>query len=247
MQTIDEVIVELDSIIHTCLANHSRQAYFAILYRQMTVAVQAGIKTNAFEDAVRMEKLDVLFAQRYIDAWKAFQIQQPTTQSWAHAFSTAAQTHTVMQHLLLGINTHINVDLAIAAATTAPGNNIFALQHDFNKINDAIEILSGTIQEKLSKIWWPMKWLTNISNGREKAVLNFSIQKAREVSWANAVALAFMEGHDTATRGHIQQMDMAVLQLGRKIENPGFVAQLILQPVSWFEYKDVQRVAALLS
>lgn len=70
MQTIAEVIAELDYIIAHSVAQSSRQAYFAILYRQMTVAVQQGIQQQVFEDAARMEKLDVLFAQQYMEARK---------------------------------------------------------------------------------------------------------------------------------------------------------------------------------
>lgn len=245
MHSINEVIIALDEIIASCKAANSRQAYFATLYRHMTVAVQQSILAGGFEDAARMEKLDVIFAKRYIDAWQAYQKQQPTTLSWSHAFGAAAKQHTVMQHLLLGINTHINLDLSIAAASTSPGESIFQLQKDFDKINDIIATLSNDIQEKLSNIWWPMKWLTRISNGSEKAVLNFSIQKARQASWANAVALAVE--NEQQQQHHIEQLDRTVLLLGKKIESPGTWAQILLAPVRWFEYNDVQKVIKLLS
>jgi hypothetical protein len=41
----------------------------------------------------------------------------------------------------MGINTHINLDLAIAAALTSPGTAIYSLEKDFNKINDVISSL----------------------------------------------------------------------------------------------------------
>lgn len=245
MHTIEDVIHSLDAIIAQSIAANSRQAYFATLYRQMTVAVQQGILSGMFEDAARMEKLDVIFASRYITAWQAYHQNQPATNSWEHAFNAAKKPLTVIQHLLLGINTHINLDLSIAAAAVAPDASIHFLKKDFEKINDIISTLSNTVQEKLSHIWWPMKWLTSISNGSEKAVLSFSIQKARQASWANAVALATM--NDQQRKEYVHKMDTVVLAIGKKIESPGTIAQLVLTPVRWLEYKEVKRVAELLA
>jgi hypothetical protein len=37
----------------------------------VTKKVKNGIENNLFDDGPRMEKLDVIFAKRYIDAYKA--------------------------------------------------------------------------------------------------------------------------------------------------------------------------------
>ena len=245
MQTIAEVIAQLDHIVAHSVAQSSRQAYFASLYRQMTVAVQQGIEQHVFEDAARMERLDVLFAQRYIDAWYQYQQHGTVSQSWQHVFDCARQPFTVIQHLLMGINTHINLDLAIAAARTAPGESIWLLQHDFNSINTQIATLAIEVQRKLEAICWPMKWLGRISNGHEKAVLNFSIVKARQAAWANAVALALMP--EAEKQPHIVQLDATVAGISKKIARPGMVAGWMLTPIRWFEEKNVQKVAAILA
>ncbi len=78
-----------------------------------------------------MEKLDVIFAKRYLDAFAAYGLKQTCSGSWQWAFDGCTNTNlTVIQQLLLGINTHINLDLAIAAAHTCPGNGINALEKD---------------------------------------------------------------------------------------------------------------------
>jgi hypothetical protein len=240
MQTIQDVLIQLDAMVADSTKRQSRQAYFAILYRQMTAAVQAGIAKGAFQDGPRMEKLDVIFASRYVDAWQAFQQGKPTTQSWNLAFDTARQKLTVIQHLLLGINTHINLDLGIAAAQTAPGDAIFGLQHDFEKINDVIADLSISMQEKLASIWWPMRYISKIAKGKDQAVLNFSIDKARDTAWANAVALA--QADATTAKTYIQKIDATVVTLGRKIISPGMLASFALKPVSMMEPADVASV-----
>ena len=62
-ETIDQVIRQLDDIIDWSIRNDSRLGYFAALYRKVTLQVKSGITDGFFEDAERMERLDVIFAK----------------------------------------------------------------------------------------------------------------------------------------------------------------------------------------
>lgn len=243
--TVDEVLISLDSIINDCRNRDSRAGYFAVLYRQMTLAVKIGMINGAFEDARRMERLDVIFANRYISAWHAYNSKQPCSNSWCAAFDACNTTNLiVLQHLILGINTHINLDLGIAAAECCPGDSIGELENDFNKINDVIAELSNNIQEKLSQIWFPLRLLTKISNNREDAILNFSIGIARKAAWTNALLLAYQSSPDKEQ--HIKLMDDKVLLLANRIVSPGFWVSFILKPVLWMESKSVKNIIDIL-
>src|SRR6187549_73564 len=79
VSTIPHVLNKLDEIINWCENAGSRQGYFAALYRRMTLAVLEEMQKNGFTDNTRMEKLDVIFASRYIEAWSAYQKKQSTT------------------------------------------------------------------------------------------------------------------------------------------------------------------------
>src|SRR6478735_10318189 len=104
--TIPQVLNKLDEIIHWCENAGSRQGYFAALYRRMTLAVLEEMQHNGFADNIRMEKLDVIFASRYIDAWSTYQNKQSVTKGWQIAFSSCENSSlTVIQHLILGMNT----------------------------------------------------------------------------------------------------------------------------------------------
>ena len=125
--TIEEVIIILDKIIEDCKATASRLGYFATLYRKMTLGVSEGIRKGIFEDGARMERLDVVFANRYLDAYSKYTSGQKPTRSWQTAFdATQSDKLTVFQHLLLGMNAHINLDLGIAAAAISTGDTITA-------------------------------------------------------------------------------------------------------------------------
>lgn len=243
--SISQVLSELDVIIAHCEAASSREAYFAILYKQMTVAVAKGIANGLFEDAARMEKLDVIFAKRYIDAWHCYKDKSPCSACWQTAFEAANQESlVVVQHILLGVNAHINLDLSIAAAETAPGQSIFTMQKDYDLINSMIATTYNDMQSRLGKIWWPMKFVLMITNNRHQAVINFSVSKARQAAWASATAMALAEGE--AEKNYVNGLDQTVEKLAGGIINPGAWTRFLLKWVRWSEQKDTRRIIALL-
>ena len=87
--TTDQVIEGLDQIIENSRENQSPLGYFAALYRKVTISVKEGISNGVFEDGPRMERLDVIFASRYIDGYHVFHAGKETTLSWAEAFKPA--------------------------------------------------------------------------------------------------------------------------------------------------------------
>lgn len=245
IKTINDVVAALEAILSDCIRTQNRAGYFAALYKRMTAAVSAGIANGQFEDGKRMEMLDVVFAQRYLSAYEAFGQKRTCSDSWTGTFTGCADTSlTVLQQLMLGINTHINLDLAIAAAAVAPGESIYALESDFNKINGVIASLFDDVQQCLTGVWFPMRFLKNVINKQGNAVLNFSIERARNTSWANAVLLANMNPSQQAA--HIQAMDSLVRKIGDGIMHPGFWPQLILRLVRMTEYDDVARTIRLI-
>lgn len=79
IQKIEDVINRLSEIIDDCKKNGNKAGYFAALYKRMTIAVRDNISNNQFEDGARMEKLDVVFALRYLDAYDAYFAHQNCT------------------------------------------------------------------------------------------------------------------------------------------------------------------------
>ena len=70
-ETIDGVIGKLDQIIDWSYTTKSRLGYFAALYRKVTIKVKEGIEEDFFEDGERMERLDVIFANRSLDVFQS--------------------------------------------------------------------------------------------------------------------------------------------------------------------------------
>lgn len=137
--TIDDVLVRLDAIVDDCRRRADRRGMFAALYRRVTRAVKRGIQSGRFADGPRMDRIDVAFARRYLDAYDARIAGQPITRAWQVAFDAAERSgYLILQHLLVGMNAHINLDLGIAAAYTCPGPLLCELRPDYDVINDIL-------------------------------------------------------------------------------------------------------------
>ncbi|HRI60763.1 MAG TPA: DUF5995 family protein [Saprospiraceae bacterium] len=222
MQSISEVITRLEQIVEWSKEQQSPLGYFAAVYLKMSMAVRDGIANGAFENGSRMEQLDVRFAGRYFEAFDAWQAGQPCTQSWKAAFEAAKDDKmAVMQHILLGINAHINLDLGIAAAQTRSGDAIFGLRKDFDRINDIIAALTDRTQERLAEIWLPFGLLDSLLRTEDEGWVNFSIRISRGAAWKAATALAFARQSETE-KALVRDLDTAVAFFAKKITAPGF-------------------------
>jgi hypothetical protein len=181
-----------------------------------------------FADNARMERFDVLFATRYIDAWNQLERGEKPTASWGTALGCSrAYWPVVLQHLLLGMNAHINLDLGITAAEVAPGAAIHGLKNDFDLINQVLSELVDDVQDRLARVWPVVRLLDRLGGDLDESVVNFSIRRAREHAWGMAVALAALPD-GTAREAYIQAIDTAMSALGRRVLNPGVQGMLIL-------------------
>ncbi len=220
VSSIDEVIAMLDTLIDWAYQKQSRLGYFPALYRKVTLDVKEKLGSGYFEDDARMERLDVLFANRYLEAVGSYLRGQPPTHSWAICFDAARRWRPiVLQHLLLGMNAHINLDLGIAAARTAPGTEIEAIRNDFIKINQILSNLVDEVQSGLARIWPLLKVLDWLSGRADEQLMNFSLKIARDRAWETARRLAMMTPLEQADA--ILELDRQTASLSAKIINPG--------------------------
>lgn len=243
--SIEEVVKILDHNIEQQSVQKSRLAYFAALYRRMTLAVLQHINDGFFKDSERMKRLDVVFANRYFTAYFNWIEQKKCSRVWSCAFEAASSTKPiVLQHLLLGINAHINLDLGLAAAEVA-GQRIEAIKPDFDKINLVIESLVNEVQNELTQIWWPMRIIDNVSNEKDEAVINFSIKMARNFAWKLATDTSNLSA--TELPAFIESTDKGLELLAKKIISPGIWLSLILKVIRITERQKVEDIIKILN
>src|SRR5680860_1066517 len=59
-------------MIERCLETGDRGGLFTVVYRAVADRVREGIREGRFDDCERLERFDVIFARRYLDAARAW-------------------------------------------------------------------------------------------------------------------------------------------------------------------------------
>jgi hypothetical protein len=227
LNSIDDVISILDDIILETEINNNPLGYFAVLYRKVTVKVKEGIENQYFDDGPRMEKLDVVFARYYIDAYFAWKQKETVSQSWAKAFLISQNKNMlVLQHLLLGMNAHINLDLGIAAAEISTKENIHQLKNDFIKINEILSAQVDEVQFGLSSIWNPLKKILSKTGKFDNYLVDFSMKIARDGSWNFASEMVQLKEYGWLDS--VQIRDFKVAEKSKIITHPNKWIQFLL-------------------
>lgn len=245
-RSIKEVLDRLDAEIEVAVREGSRAAYFACLYRGVTQRVAEGIQAGRFRDGPRMERLDVVFANRYLAAIHAHRTAQALTRSWQLTFEAARLNRLViLQHLLLGMNAHINLDLGIAAAQTAPGSALLALKHDFDEISRLLGEMLDDVQSRIARVS-PWMGLLDRAGGRsDEEICSFCLGGSRDLAWRWAQRFAAVPR--AAVPQEVECLDRVVALLTRPIQRPAPAVAAALTLVRARESSNVARVVAALA
>ncbi|HSI69918.1 MAG TPA: DUF5995 family protein [Gillisia sp.] len=227
LNSTDDVIKVLDDIIQVSEQSNDPRGYFAVIYRRVTWKVKEGIETGYFDDAARMEKLDIVFAKRYFDAYYDYEAYGRATASWETAFLYSRKYWPVIiQHLLIGMNAHINLDLGIAAAEVSKNKNIEELRDDFYRINYILASLVDEVQDNLSTIWKPLRPILKKMGKYDNMVVDFSMELARDGAWEFAKELATKK--ESEKEDFIALRDQTIVKKAALVTNPGMVGNILL-------------------
>lgn len=242
--TIDEVINTLNTIVEDCKTNNCPLGFFAVLYRKVTINVKEGIHSNSFEDNARMEKLDIFFANRYFRVYFDYKDNLTISKSWKVAFEAKNKdSHIVLQHLLLGINAHINLDLGIATINTIDNFPLEGIRNDFNHINRLLSDMTNEVKKNMGSISPIFGWLMPLAKQWDDKVIQFSITTARDGAWEFAQCLNSDKNNNTAI---ITERDAVIGQLGTALISPVRTLQWILNAIRFFESKPVSAKIEIL-
>ena len=243
--TIDEVLAQLETIIADSSSGSLRAGYFASLYHKVTSKVKEGIARNEFEDGARMEKLDVLFANRYLTALDQWKKGGPLTNAWKIALdATEKSSLLVIQHLLLGINAHINLDLGIAAVETIRGGQIQDIHKDFDAINTILAALTYEVIHDINRISPLLSLIGKHSGNTESLLVQFSIGNARDGAWCFAEDLSQKAGADYQACIGARDKDIARLA-GSLVRSKGFI-RFTIWVIHLFELKSARKIITIL-
>lgn len=234
-KTIDEVIENLEYIIKTSKKEENPLGYFAVLYQKVTINVKEKLNTNYFDDDHRMEMLDVVFANKYLSAYSNYSQGKEISKSWDVAFKLSENSNLiVLQHLLLGMNAHINLDLGVAASEISDKSNIHLLHSDFNKINGILASLVEEVQQNLSKIWPTLLKILKFFNKADDFLIDFSMNLARDGAWEFANELVLKQDKTNRDKSLVLR-DEKIEELAGLVTNHGFLVQAVFKIIRFFE------------
>jgi hypothetical protein len=237
------LLTRFDAILVWAREHRSRLGYFAALYRGVTIGAATALAAGAFERPDAAQRLIILFAGRYFDAFDHRLHGKPTTRSWQAAFDAADRwAPTVLQHLLLGINAHINLDLGIAAARTR--GELDLPRSDFDRVNDMLVEMMDDVQAKLAVVWPLLRLLDWMAGRLDENLVGFALRQARADAWVFGESL-LVKGADTRTL--IDQRDQHVAGIARHIVRPGPLLRAGLATVRLGEMRSVVGIIDLLA
>ncbi|HZA11786.1 DUF5995 family protein [Mycobacterium sp.] len=245
-QHLDEVVEALASVIDWSIATSSRLGYFAALYKRITIAVGTALNQGAFDDGPRMERFDVAFASRYLDALNGYfhpeKFRKPTS-SWRVTFEAAGREEPIIvQHMLGGVNAHIVLDLGIVAATINPGPRLPTLKDDFYRINAVLASQVNGVVASIGQLSPALADLYAVLMEHEILLINEAVKQFRDSAWRFAVVLALEPGF--ARPATIWARDRHVAERGELMyDPPGLVGLIdsIVEAIAARESRDIAR------
>jgi len=189
---IDSAVEQLDLIIDDALRNADRIGYFTALYERITTNIRRSVVAGTvFQNSSRMSLFDLTFAQRFLDAWSQHQNAVTPSSCWQVAFDILNNSKPLaVQHIMLGMNAHINFDLGIATAQMARSpEGLKSLHDDYLILNEILWRFTNVMEVSLSEISPRLGKIIHVAPMLEAVMYDFGIFVAREWAWEMAVEL----------------------------------------------------------
>lgn len=234
---IDDAAEELRAVARSA---GDAAGYFPAMYSRVTARIAASIAAGEFEDGDRMDAFATTFASYYLRAWRD---EIPRPRCWQASWDVAADDHLlVVQHLLLGINAHVNHDLPQTVVDVADeSGDLASVRRDFDAVNDVLAAASVGLLRDLDRV---SRWANEVAALGGGRAFHFSLRAARTQAWNAAERLYPLDtnGRDD----YVRELDRLVSVLAYLVTRPAFPASLLVSVARRFEERDPSVVITAL-
>jgi hypothetical protein len=210
----------LEALRGVALGSVDGGGYFPALYARATRRVMDDADAGRFVDGPRMATFVAGFASRYLDARA-----DPATAArcWRGSFDVGEDASLlIVQHLLLGINAHVNFDLPqTVVGLVDAGAEFAAIRPDFDAVNAILAVTYDDVMGDLGRV---TRWTSKAAAGGGGRIFNFSLRAARDQAWRAALRLGAEA--DAARRDDLVRLDGLVAALAFMVTRP-------TRPVRW--------------
>ncbi|MFN1833751.1 DUF5995 family protein [Balneola sp. MJW-20] len=192
------VLNEMDRYISTWKNSGDRRYIFLSCYRTMTANMLQALKDSRFKDPLWVEALLNHFAKYYFRALECYDCGNHTPLVWQQVHSiTRKQEHHILQHLIIGVNAHINYDLVLSLYDilqpewSGLDKKMREIRYsDHCTVNYIIASTVDTIQEQILNPEDPkIRWIDLILGQLDEYLISALISSWREKVWVNTERL----------------------------------------------------------
>jgi hypothetical protein len=222
------------------LAAGDASGYFPALYSRVTTRIGASIEAGRFADGPGLDRFATGFAKRYVAAAAD---HQRCSRCWRASWNVVGDRRLlIVQHLLLGINAHVNYDLALAVVEIADERgDLLSIRHDFDAVNDVLAATYADVVKDLDRV---SRWVNGAARLGGGRAFNFSLRLARARAWQAASAMYALPAD--GRRGYADELDRYVSVLAFLITRPSPVARPFLRLARHLEEHDAAKVVTAL-
>jgi hypothetical protein len=192
---IDALIERMRALLEPLRTADDPRQYFHAVYLRTTIAVAEAIRGGGFIDPDWAERWDVTFASLYLDALEADMSGAQPTRPWQIAFGAPGDLPP-LNHVLLGMNAHINFDLAQALVLVITDEEfddpalIAKREEDHRAIDRVLAARVAAEDDELVSVSGPGSVLNRLLRPLNQRGSQRFLRESREKVWANAVTLS---------------------------------------------------------
>ena len=218
--SIDPVLERMHSLLRDWEQNSDRRAVFLNCYAMMTQNMLAAIAAGEFNDADWVKRLLDHFAGYYFFANDQYaEDAGKIPPAWRFAFDAVERPRTLtLQHLLLGVNAHINYDLIFALGDILEpewaglDEEQRIMRHaDHCKVNEVIAHTVDAVQDEILDRYNPWMELADEALGHmDEWFIARMIADWRDEVWEKAVRWVESPEEDArhAMRSDVEQRSL---------------------------------------
>lgn len=196
MNTKQSLVKKMEEVASRWENQQDPRAIFLRCYSMMSANMLQALAHNRFQNKEWVTQLLQRFADYYFDALACFDCGEAVPAVWQHVhqLSTRKKLH-VLQHLLLGVNAHINYDLVLTLHDMLENewDDLSPKEResrymDHLMVNTIIAETIDAVQDEVVEQYSPyMDFIDRIMGRLDEKLLVRLIARWRESVWDNAV------------------------------------------------------------
>ena len=228
---IDALIGRMEGLLAPLEARGHPGRFFLATYLRTTRAVAAELGRGGFLDPPWVERWDVAFADLYLDALETAEAGRRPPAPWAVAFGAGGRAGLPpLRHVLLGMNAHINYDLAqsllaVIADEEFDDPGLLARRGaDHRHIDEVLAARVGAEDAELEAVGGDRRLTDRLLQPLNRLGTKRFLKESRAKVWANTrlLAAARRQGRD-AYAAHLAELERLAAARVADLVAPGQV------------------------